>query len=87
MASNHGASSAIVFPNLALFETATSWLTFHALPLAADESVVEMRVRAMPEAVGRLEAMAPVEGERPDYVISAEGPLGWDKVPDANVHT
>lgn len=85
VASNHGASSAIVFPNIFLFETATSWLTFHILPVAADESVVEMRVRAMPEAVGRLEALPPAEGERPDYVISAEGLLRWDLVPDANV--
>ncbi|MFP6742703.1 MAG: aromatic ring-hydroxylating dioxygenase subunit alpha [Alphaproteobacteria bacterium] len=81
-----GASSSVMFPNLAIFETATFWLTFHVLPVAADESIVDIRSRAMPEAVDRLKALPKAEGRSPDYVISSAGVYALDNMPDPDVH-
>ena len=86
VASNYGAGAYVLFPNLALYETATYWLTFHVLPVKPDLSIIEVRVRAMPEAVERLKALPPAEGEPPDYVISAEGVFTLDIMADPNVH-
>ena len=82
----HGASSSIMFPNLAIYETATFWLTFHVLPVAADESIVDIRLRAMPEAINRLKALPRPEGRQPDYVLSSEGVYAMDGMPDPDVH-
>jgi phenylpropionate dioxygenase-like ring-hydroxylating dioxygenase large terminal subunit len=82
----YGVTSSIMFPNLAVFETATYWMTFHVLPVAADESIVDIRTLAMPEAVDRLKALPPAEGVSPDYIISSEGLYSFDRVADPTVH-
>jgi choline monooxygenase len=86
VAADHGVTSSIMFPNVAIFEMATFWLTFHVLPVAADESIVDIRTRAMPEAVDRLKASPPVGGVVPDYVLSSAGMTGWERVADPDVH-
>lgn len=82
----YGAGAYILFPNLALFETATSWLTFHVEPVAPDHSIVEIRTRAMPEALDRLAGAPVADGVVPDYVISAEGAYVYERLPDETVH-
>ena len=86
VAPDHGVTSSLMFPNVAIFETAMFWLAFHVLPVAADESIVDVRTRAMPEAVERLKASPPVGGVVPDYVLSSAGMMGWECVANPDVH-
>lgn len=43
-----GAYVPMLFPNLGLAATESSWSTFHVIPVAADKTVVETRTRVMP---------------------------------------
>jgi len=71
---NYGASYQWLFPNIAFFETATSWSTFHVIPVAADLSEIVVRLFAGPEALDH--APAPSPGPLPDHVITASGAFG-----------
>lgn len=68
----YGASYQWLFPNLALFQTATSWSTFHVIPVGPDESLVQSRVRAV--AIDRMPPEQVLEPtELPDFIVSAKG--------------
>ena len=43
-----GAYVPMLFPNLGLVATENSWSTFHVIPVAADQTVVDIRTRVMP---------------------------------------
>ncbi len=43
-----GAYVPMLFPNLGLGETESSWNTFHVIPVAPDQSIVELRTKVMP---------------------------------------
>ena len=79
-----GADADVLFPNLALYATATLWLTFHVIPVAADESLIEIRSRAMPEALGHGERRA----EKPEHrwIDDVSGPLSAWFVPPPGAH-
>ena len=38
----------MLFPNLGLSETESSWSTFYVIPVAPDKSIVELRTKVMP---------------------------------------
>lgn len=81
-----GIDAHVLFPNLGLYGTATSWLTFHIVPVAPDLSYVDIRTRAMPEALARLRP----ERERPvitdEVIVSASGPIASYMSPSPKVH-
>ncbi len=85
----YGAGAHVLFPNLALYERATYWLTFLVEPVAADRSIVELRIRAMPEGLERLQSASdgsPVTDDLPDFIESATGPAAFFRVPPKDVH-
>ena len=85
----YGAGAYVLFPNLALYERATYWLTFLVEPVAADRSIVELRIRAMPEGLERLQSASeesPGVDDLPDYIESATGPAAFLRVPPRDVH-
>jgi Rieske 2Fe-2S family protein len=82
----YGAGAYVLFPNLALFETATSWSTFHVLPLGPDKSYVDIRLLAAPEAVARLGNQTVARDDLPDCVVSAKGPMSFHRIADKDVH-
>ena len=43
-----GAWVSMLFPNIGLTESESSWSTFHVIPIAADLSIVETRTKVMP---------------------------------------
>ena len=43
-----GAYVPMLFPNLGLSETESSWSTFYVIPIAPDRSIVELRTKVMP---------------------------------------
>lgn len=43
-----GAWVPMLFPNIGLTESESSWSTFHVIPVAADKTVVETRTKVMP---------------------------------------
>ncbi len=43
-----GAYVPMLFPNLGLAESKSSWSTFHVIPVAPDRSIVEIRIKVMP---------------------------------------
>src|SRR5262249_27344949 len=68
----YGASYQLLFPNLALFQTATSWSSFHVIPIAPDECLVQSRVRAA--AIDKMPPEQELEAQDlPDYIVSAKG--------------
>ncbi|MBI3708165.1 MAG: aromatic ring-hydroxylating dioxygenase subunit alpha [Proteobacteria bacterium] len=84
--SNYGAGAYVLFPNLALYETATFWLTFHVLPLAAGLSQVNVRTRANAEALQRADN-APTEiKELPEHILSAKGPHAAMRLNLTDIH-
>jgi len=82
----YGAGAYVLFPNLALFETATSWSTFHVLPVAPDECYVDIRLLAEPEALARLGNQTIPEDGLPDCVVSAKGPYSFHRVAEKDIH-
>ena len=86
VASDYGAGAYILFPNLALFETATSWSTFFVIPVSADLSIVEVRVLAMPEALERLGNSRIDPTDLPEHILSVEGPILFDRLDGEGVH-
>lgn len=43
-----GAWVPMLFPNIGLTESESSWSTFHVIPVAADQTIVETRTKVMP---------------------------------------
>ena len=85
----YGAGAYVLFPNLALYERATYWLTFFVEPVAANRSIVEIRIRAMPEALEQLQNKsdeASTIDDLPDFIESAKGPAAFIRVPPKDVH-
>jgi Rieske 2Fe-2S family protein len=70
-----GAAYYWLFPGVAIYETATSWATFHVIPVSARESLVHSRARAMPEALDRAPLPAGAAPELPRHIVSAKGPF------------
>jgi Rieske 2Fe-2S family protein len=68
-----GAAYYWLFPNVAIYETATTWSTFHVIPVSAGESLVQSRMRAMPEAAERAGMPAGETGDLPRHIVSAKG--------------
>jgi Rieske 2Fe-2S family protein len=81
---HYGASYQWLFPNIAFFETATSWSTFHVIPVAPDLSEIVIRVFAEPKALDHTPT--PSADPLPDHVIAANGPFGRLFVDDAGGH-
>ena len=46
-----GAYVPMLFPNLGLSESESTWSTFHIIPIAPNKSIVETRTRAMPASI------------------------------------
>ena len=69
---NYGASYQWLFPNLGLFQTATSWSTFHVVPVEPALSHVHCRTFTAPVA-----DMPPEEtidpADLPPHIVSAKG--------------
>jgi Rieske 2Fe-2S family protein len=68
----YGASYQWLFPNLGLFQTATSWSTFHVIPVGPALSLVHSRVRAMPVA-DMPDEQTVDPADLPDHIVSAKG--------------
>lgn len=66
-----GVDAHVLFPNLALYGTATSWLTFHVVPVSAALSFVDIRTRAMPAALARRGPARSPEIADEEAVVSA----------------
>ena len=49
-----GAYVPMLFPNLGLAESESTWSTFHVIPIASDKSIVETRTRAMPSVTAKI---------------------------------
>lgn len=83
---SYGASYVWFFPNMAIFETATSWSTFHVIPVAADRCLVHSRLRAMPEALNGHRPPFPEIADLPAHVARAAGPFAERKADFDGVH-
>lgn len=82
----YGAGAYVLFPNLALFETGTTWSTFHAIPVAPDETLIDIRLLVDPAAVGSI-GDAPVEmATQPDCVVWSKGPFSFHGPDARTVH-
>ena len=84
--SAYGAGAYVLFPNLALYETATSWSTFHVTPVAPDRSLIDIRLLAKPSAVERLGNQTIPDEDLPDCVVSAKGLLSFHMPTDKERH-
>jgi len=73
----YGAGAYVIFPNLALFETATSWSTFHAIPNGPDETLIDIRLLVEPAALDALGTDDAPLDDMPDCVVSSKGPLSF----------
>ena len=82
----YGAGAYVLFPNLALYETATSWSTFHVIPLGPDRSLIDIRLLAAPSALERLGNQAMPADDLPDCVVSAKGRMSFHTAADRTVH-
>ncbi len=83
---NFGASYQWLFPNIALYATATFWSTFHVIPVGPALSLVHSRIRAMPAALERVGASDEAPSELPGHIISAKGPYAETRIKAPKVH-
>ncbi len=51
----YGGTFHMLFPNIGWVGMAHSWSSFHAIPVAVDRTIVESRVRVMPDAVQQMQ--------------------------------
>ncbi len=58
----YGGTFHMLFPNIGWVGMAHSWSTFHILPVSVDRSIVESRVRVMPEAVEQMQRSRRYQG-------------------------
>jgi Rieske 2Fe-2S family protein len=68
-----GAAYYWLFPNVAIYETATTWSTFHVIPLEPGLSLIQSRMRGMPEALRRDGVGAAPPERLPPHIVSATG--------------
>jgi len=52
----YGGTFHMLFPNIGWVGMAHSWSTFHAIPVSVDRTIVESRVRVMPDAVEQMKS-------------------------------
>lgn len=83
---NYGASYQWLFPNLGLYNLATFWSTFHVIPLEAGLSLVQSRVRAMPEALERAQNLPREFTHLPPHIVSAKGPYAEVRIKFPDTH-
>lgn len=57
----YGGTFHMFFPNIGWVGMAHSWSTFHILPISAERTIVESRVRVMPDAVEEMKSSARYE--------------------------
>jgi len=69
---NYGASYQWLFPNVALFQTAYSWSTFHVIPVSPGECHVRSRVRGTKPPAGSVTNEVDPR-ELPPHILSAKG--------------
>jgi len=69
---SYGASYQWLFPNLGLFQTVTSWSTFHVIPVEPGLSLVHSRLRTVRIAVMPDEQVLD-SSDLPDHIVSAKG--------------
>src|SRR5215469_2034474 len=83
-----GAAYQWLYPNLALYETATIWSTFHVIPLAPDLSLVHSRTRAMPSKDHKPGAPMPVmaASDLPEHIVSAKGYFAVERIGKTDTH-
>src|SRR5262249_17972837 len=81
-----GAAYQWLYPNLALYQTATSWSTFHIIPLGPDLSFFHIRTRAMPSTADKADAPVPVLTDLPDYILSAKGHFAREQIGKIDGH-
>ena len=84
--SAYGAGAYVLFPNLALFETATSWSTFHARAIGPDETLIDIRLLAEPTALERLGTKDVPLDALPDCVVASKGPYSFHRAEDRELH-
>ena len=81
-----GAAYYWLFPNVALFETATSWSTFQVVPVGPAESIVHSRMRVVPEALNHAGSDMMEIAALPPYVISAKGRIPEEPIDLSATH-
>lgn len=82
-----GANYHLIFPNLCVFETATTWMTFHAIPISPGVADAHVRIRAHRDAL-KAKVQAPVDESRPLHpaILHAKGPYAGMRVNLPDVH-
>ena len=81
----YGASYQWLFPNLALFQTARSWSTFHVVPVEPALSLVQCRIRAVPiEEMPDEQIVDP--STLPDHIVSTKGCCLPENEPESSTH-
>lgn len=83
---NFGAGAAWLFPNVALYERATFWNTFHVIPVDARHSLVHIRTRAMPSALERSNYTELESAELPRHIVHAKGSHAMLRLELTDVH-
>lgn len=87
MSPTFGFDGCWLFPNVILVAQATMWLTFHVSPVSAEQSMVNLRIRASPEALKRSNlATEAARLELPSYMIHAKGPYASLAIDTSNAH-
>ncbi len=81
-----GAAYQWLFPNLGLYQTATSWSTFHVIPVGPALSLVHSRVRAMPSEIDTGDAPVMATEDLPDHIVSAKGRFATTRIGKTDVH-
>lgn len=87
MSPNFGFAGCWLFPNVVLVAQATMWLTFHVIPVSADQSMVNIRIRAAPEALAQNSLLAETAQQSlPAYMLHARGPFASLALDDSKSH-
>ena len=82
-----GFAAVWLFPTVALVAQAHLWLTFHVIPVSAEVSLVNLRIRGAPAALDRPDLPPPVDQAKlPDYMVHAKGPYTAVRLDSTEVH-
>ena len=75
----YGAHVHMLFPNIGWVGSSANWSTFHAIPVAPDHTIVQIRARVMPESAAAAKAYYKKQGydeqaaQQPITLQSAKG--------------
>jgi Rieske 2Fe-2S family protein len=85
---NFGAAYQWLFPNISLYQNATSWSTFHVIPLGPALSLVHSRTRGMASDKGEANGPVPVipPEDLPDHIVSAKGRFATNRIGKTDIH-